>query len=134
MGIKLIKRTSEAENKKFDFSIVDEDAKKFDFINLNSRLQQFRGWLEDLQVRVKVPTPTMGWTARGSSGICYLIDGNGNGKDEVDIDIRCGTNPEEYPEFHGDIYAGKKVFKIKGIDDLTDKLIDDIVAAVKGMA
>jgi hypothetical protein len=134
MGIKLIKKTNEDENKKFDFSIVDEDAKKFDFINLNSRLQQFRGWLEDLQIKVNVPTPTMGWTARGSSGICYRIANDANGKDEVDIDIRCGTNPAEYPEFHGGIYAGGKVFKIKGIDDLTDQLIDDIVAAVKASA
>lgn len=134
MGIKLIKKTNEDENKKFDFSLVDEDAKKFDFINLNSRLQQFRGWLEDLQIKVNVPTPVMEWSSRGTSGYCYRIDGNGNGKDEVDIDIRCGTNPAEYPEFHGGIYAGGKIFRIKSIDDLTDRLIDDIVAAVKASA
>lgn len=132
MGIKLIKKTNEAEHKKFDFSITDEDAQKFDFINLNSRLQQFRGWLEDLQVKVNAPTPTMGWSARGSSGFCYRIANDANGRDEVDVDIRCGTNPAEYPEFHGGIYAGGRIFKIKNIDDLTDQLIDDIVAAVKG--
>ena len=38
MGIKLIKKTNEADDKKFDFSMVDADAKKFDY--LNSRLQK----------------------------------------------------------------------------------------------
>ena len=132
MGIELIKKTNEAEHKKFDFSITDEDARKFDFINLNSRLQQFRGWLEDLQVRANAPTPTIRWSSRGSSGFCYLIANDANGRDEVDVDIRCGTNPAEYPEFNGSIYAGGRIFKIKSIDDLTDKLIDAIVAAVKG--
>lgn len=134
MGIKLIKKTNEAERKKFDFSITDEDAQKFDFINLNSRLQKFRGWLEDLQVRVNAPTPTIAWSARGSSGFCYRIANDANGRDEVDVEIRCGTNPEEYPEFNGSIYAGGRIFKIRGIGDLTDKLIDDIVAAVKAIA
>lgn len=134
MAIKLIKKTNEAEHKKFDFSITDEDAQKFDFINLNSRLQQFRGWLEDLQVRVNAPTPTIGRSARGSSGLCYRIANDANGRDEVDMEIRCGTNPEEYPKFNGSIYAGGRIFKIKGIADLTDKLIDDIVAAVKAIA
>lgn len=134
MGIKLIKKTNEAENKKFDFSIVDADAKKFDFVNLDSRLQQFRGWLEDLQIKANVPTPTMGWSSCGGSGLCYRIANDAYRDDEVDVEIRCGTNPEEYPEFHGRIYAGGKVFKINGIDDLTDKLIDDIAAAVKGEA
>lgn len=134
MGIKLIKKTTEAENKKFDFSIVDEDAQKFDFINLNSRLQQFRGWLEDLQIKVNAPTPTMREAASGSSGYCYQIDNDARGKGAVGVDIRCGTNPEMYPEFEGSIYAGGKIFRIKGIDDLTDKLIDDIATAVKGMA
>lgn len=50
------------------------------------------------------------------------------------MEIRCGTNPEEYPEFNGSIYAGGRIFKIKGIDDLTDKPIDDIVAAVNAIA
>ncbi len=134
MGIKLIKKTNEAADKKFDFAIVDEDAQKFDFINLNSRLQRFRGWLEDLQIKVNVPTPTVGWSANGSSGYCYRIDNDANGKDAVSVDIRCGTNPEMYPEFEGSIYAGGKIFRIKGIDDLTDKLIDDIAAAVRGVA
>lgn len=131
MGIKLIKKTNEAENKKFDFSLVDEDAEKFDFINLNSRLQQFRNWFEDLQIKVNVPTPTMGWSARGTTGFCYLIANNAHRGDEVDVYVRCGTNPAEYPEFSGQIYAGGKVFKINGIDDLTDKLIDAIVAAAR---
>lgn len=134
MGIKLIKKTNEAENKKFDFSMVDEDAKKFDFINLNSRLQQFRNWFEDLQIKVNVPIPTMGWSARGSSGFCYRIANDAYRDNEVDVEISCGTNPAEYPEFSGRIYAGGKVFKINGIDDLTDKLIDDIAAAAKGEA
>lgn len=133
MKIKLVKKTSEAENKKFDFSIVDEDAQRFDFINLNSRLQQFRGWLEDLQVRVNVPTPTIIASASGSSGYCYRIANTAFDRDEVDVEIRCGTNPERYPEFEGFIYAGSEHFPINSIDDLTDKLIDDIVAA-KGNA
>lgn len=136
MGIKLIKKNNEAENRKFDFSIVDEDAKKFDFINLNSRLQQFRGWLEDLQIKVNAPTPTIKWSARGSSGFCYRIANDADGRDEVDVDvdIRCGTNPAEYPKFEGSIYAGAKRFRVNSIDDLTDKLIDDIATAVKAMA
>lgn len=129
MGIKLVKKTNEAENKKFDFSIVDEDAQQFDFINLNSRLQQFRGWLEDLQARVNVPTPTMGRSAYGSSGYCYRIANDARGG--VDVDIRCGTNPERYPKFEGSIYAGSERFRVSSIDDLTDQLIDDIVAAAK---
>lgn len=133
MGIKLIKKTNEDENKKFDFSIVDEDAKKFDFINLNSRLQQFRGWLEDLQIKVNVPTPTMGFAASGSSGFCYTIY-NGASRPTVEIDLRCGTNPDRYPEFEGSIYAGRERFQINSIDDLTDKLIDDIASIVKEKA
>ena len=132
MGIKLIKKTNEAENKKFDFSMVDADAKKFDY--LNSRLQKFRGWLEDLQIKANVPTPTIRFYAGGASGFCYRIANSAYRDDEIDVDILCGTNPEEYPEFGGEIYAGGKVFKIKGIDDLTDKLIDDIAAAAKGEA
>lgn len=134
MGIKLIKKTNEAENKKFDFSMVDADEKKFDFINLNSRLQQFRGWLEDLQIKANVPTPTIRFSAGGASGLCYLIANRAYRDDEIDVSILCGTNPEEYPKFAGEIYAGEKVFEIKGIDDLTDKLIDDIAAAAKGEA
>lgn len=136
MGIKMIKKTSEAENKKFDFSKVKEDAKKFDFINLNSRLQQFRSWLEHLQIKVNAPTPTIEWSARGSSGFCYRIANDANGRDEVDVamDIRCGTNPAEYPEFEGSIYAGAKRFRVNSIGDLTNKLIDDIATAVKAMA
>jgi len=132
MGIKLIKKTNEAENKKFDFSIVDAYAKNFDFINLNSRLQQFRGWLEDLQLRVDVPAPTVRLAVGGGNGLCYEIR---NGiTPAVTMDLRCGTNPEIYPAFKGEIRAGGKVFKINGIDDLTDKLIDDIAAAAKGEA
>lgn len=131
MGIKLIKKANEAENKKFDFSMVDEDAKKFDFINLNSRLQQFRGWLEDLQIKANVPTPTIRFAEGGTSGFCYRIVNRAYHDDEIDVNIRCGTNPAEYPEFGGEIYAGGKVFEINGIDDLTDKLIDDIAAAAK---
>lgn len=129
MGIKLIKKTNEAENKKFDFSIVDEYAKNFDFINLNSRLQQFRGWLEDLQVKVDVPTPDVRLAVGGGNGLCYVIR---NGiSSAVTIDIRCGTNPEIYPTFKGDICAGGKCFSVRSVDDLTDKLIDDIAAAAK---
>jgi hypothetical protein len=76
----------------------------------------------------------MGWTARGSSGFCYFIANNAHRDNEVDVYIRCGTNPAEYPEFSGRIYAGGKVFEINGIDDLADKLIDDIAAAAKGEA
>ena len=134
MGIKLIKKTNEDDDKKFDFSMVDADAKKFDFINLNSRLQKFRGWLENLQIKANVPTPTVKLSASGASGICYFISNSAYGDDEIDVNILCGTNPAEYPEFDGEIYAGGKVFRIKGVDDLTDKLIDDIAAAAKGEA
>lgn len=129
MGIKLIKKTNEAEYRKFDSSMVTEDEKKFNFIGLHERLEQFRSWLEDLQARVDVPTPTMGFAASGSSGFCYTIYNGARGPNAV-IDLRCGTNPERYPEFEGRIYAGSKHFQIDSIDDLTDKLIDNIVAAV----
>ena len=134
MGIKLIKKTNEAENKKFDSSVVAEDEKKFDFIGLHERLERFRGWLADLQVKVNAPTPTIEASAYGSSGYCYRIANNAGGEDEVDMGIRCGTNPERYPAFEGFIYAGSKQFPINSIDDLTDQLINDIVAAVKGDA
>lgn len=133
MGIKLIKKTNEAEHKKFDSSMVAEDEKKFDFTGLHERLEQFRGWLEDLQAKVDVPTPTMGFAASGSSGFCYTIY-NGARNPIAVIDLRCGTNPERYPKFEGNIYAGSKRFEVNSIDDLTNKLIDDIVAAVREKA
>lgn len=113
--------------------MVEEDRKKFDFINLDARLQQFRGWLEDLQIKVDVPTPAMGFAASGASGFCYTIY-NGASRPTVEIDLRCGTNPERYPKFEGTIYAGSKRFQINSADDLTDELIDDIVATVREKA
>lgn len=133
MGIRLIKKTNEAEHKKFDSSMVAEAEKKFDFISLHERLEQFRGWLEDLQTRVDVPTPTMRFAAGGTSGFCYTIY-NDVRNTSVVIDLRCGTNPERYPEFEGCIYAGSERFQVDGTDNLTGKLIDDIVAAVKEKA
>lgn len=129
MGIRLIKKTNEAEYKKFDSSMVAENEKKFDFINLHARLEQFRSWLEDLQARVNVPTPTMRFAAGGTSGFCYTISNDVHNPSVV-IDLSCGTNPERYPKFEGTIYAGSKRFRVNSIDDLTDTLIDDIVAAV----
>ena len=135
MGIKLIKKTNEAEHKKFDFSITADDAQKFDFINLNYRLQRFRGWVEDLQARVPdTETPKIYRGAYGSSGFSYYINSNVFDQGGVSFDINSGTNPEKYPKFEGSIYVGGERFRINSIGDLTAKLIEDIAATVKEKA
>lgn len=131
MGIKMIKKISENENEKFDFSIVEEDARKFDFITVKSNLQLFRVWLETLQGKVDTPTPKISWDRRTDVGFLYRIANHANGSYKVDISIRCGTNPSEFREFYGTIRAGGEIFKIADSTDFTLQLIDQIVAAVK---
>lgn len=127
--MKIKVRESKSEARSFDYSEVEQDSKKFDFVNLLSRLSQFKGWLEDLQERVpEVETPTLHWGSKGSSGYSYYI--SSHGQDKVDFNINCGTNPEEHQKFWGTIYAGGKKFRIESIDDLTDRLIEDIAAAL----
>lgn len=131
MGIKMIKKIKENSNEIFDFSMVGADARKFDFARVQSDLQLFRVWLETLQDKVDTPTPKIWWGKRTDIGYLYHIANRANGNYKVDIDIICGTNPTEFPEFRGKIRAGAKDFKIADVTDLTLQLIDDIVAAVK---
>lgn len=129
--MKIKVRESKNEARSFDYSEVEQDSKKFDFVGLLSRLSRFKGWLEDLQERVpEVGTPEIHWGSKGSSGCSYYINSSVSGQGKVDIDIKCGTNPEQFQEFWGTIYAGDKKFHIDSIDDLTDQLIEDIAKAL----
>ena len=128
-------RESKNEARSFDYSEVEQDSKKFDFVNLLSRLSQFKGWLEDLQAQVpEVETPRLCLGSQGSSGFDYHISGNVFSQGNVGFSIDCGTNPAKHQKFWGTIYAGDKKFLIDSIDDLTDQLIKDIAAAFYGKA
>ena len=138
MGIKLIKKTNEADLNKFDVSDVIDDSKKFDFINLLSRLGQFKGWVEDLHAHVSFTMPKIRYAASGSSGFCYRIS-NEDRSTQVQFSIRASTNPDKYPKFEGYIYAispketaKDKRFDINSIDDLTDALEQGIIDICKG--
>lgn len=138
MAIKLIKKTNEADVNKFDVSEVVEDSKKFDFINLLSRLNQFKNWAEELHGMVYFTMPKIHDSASGSSGYSYRIS-NEDRSSTVQFSLYAGTNPERYPKFEGYIYAispketaKDKRFDINSIDDLTDALQKEIVAICKG--
>lgn len=138
MGIKLVKKTNEADLNKFDVSDVIDDSKKFDFINLLSRLGQFKAWVEGLHAHVYFTMPKIHYAASGSSGFCYRIS-NEDRSTQVQFSIHAGTNPERYPKFEGYIYAispketaKDKRFDINSIDDLTDALEQEIVDICKG--
>lgn len=123
-----VRESKKNEARSFDYSEVEEDAKKFDFVGLLSRLSRFQKWLEDLQERVpEVETPELHWGSQGSSGFSYYINSHGYGQNGVDFNINCGTNPEQ---FWGTIYADDEKFHIDSIDDLTDELIEDIAKAL----
>lgn len=137
MGIRLIKKTNEAEGKTFDFSTVDEDAKQFDFASLHTRLAQFKEWVEKLAARVDFKMPTIYCVADGSSGYCYSISGARHAS-AVQFRIRAGTNPEDYDTFKGYIDVtspngpeGSDRIYISSIDELTDELADKIITTVK---
>ena len=138
MAIKLIKKTNEADVNKLDVSEVIEDSKKFDFINLLSRLNQFKNWVEELHGLVYFTMPKIHDSASGSSGYSYRIS-NEDRSSTVQFSLHAGTNSERYPKFEGYIYAvspketGKdKRFDINSIDDLTDALQKEIVDICKG--
>lgn len=138
MGIKLIKKTNEADVNKFNVSEVVEDSKQFDFINLLSRLDQFKNWVEELHAQVYFTMPKIHDAASGSSGYSYRIS-NEDRSSTVQFSLRAGTNPERYPKFEGYIYAispketaKDKRFDINSINDLTDALQKEIVAICKG--
>lgn len=138
MAIKLIKKTNEADVNKFNVSEVVEDSKKFDFINLLSRLDQFKNWVEELHGMVYFTMPKIHDSASGSSGYSYRIS-NEDLSSTVQFSLHAGTNPERYPKFEGYIYAispkesaKAKRFDINSIDDLTDALQKEIVAICKG--
>jgi len=138
MGIKLIKKTNEADVNKFDVSDVIEDSKKFDFINLLSRLDQFKNWVEELHGLVYFTMPKIHYAADGSSGYSYRIS-NDDFSSTVQISIYAGTNAELYPKFAGSILAVSpkgsakdKRFDINSIGDLTDALQKEIVDICKG--
>ena len=140
MGIKLIKKNNEDRADRFDFSDANEDAKQFDFVNLLSRLDLFRSWVEGLAARIEFKMPKLHYAANGSSGYCYRIS-NDDRTSPVQFRIQCGTNPERYPKFEGYITARSrkpemeaKSWDINAIEDLTDALEDSIVATVKGRA
>ena len=137
MGIKLVMKTNEADVNKFDVSDVVEDSKQFDFVNLLSRLDQFKGWVEHLHALVYFTMPKIHYAASGSSGYSYRIS-NEDRSTSVQFNIHAGTNPERYPKFEGYIYAispketaKDKRFDINSIDDLTDALEQEIVDICK---
>lgn len=138
MGIKLIKKTNEADLNKFDMSDVIDDSKKFDFINLLARLEQFKNWMEDLHAHVYFTMPKIHYAAYGASGFCYRIS-NEDRSTQVQFNIEASTNAERYAKFEGYIYAvspketaNDKSFPINSIDDLTDALAQEIVDICKG--
>lgn len=138
MGIKLVKKTNEADLNKFDVSDVIDDSKRFDFINLLIRLDLFRSWVEGLRAHVYFTMPKIYYAASGSSGFCYHIS-NGDRSTQVQFSIHASTNPDKYPKFEGYIYAispketaKDKRFDINSIDDLTDALEQEIVDICKG--
>lgn len=138
MGIKLVKKTNEADLNKFDVSDVIEDSKKFDFINLLIRLDLFRSWVEHLHAHVYFTMPKIHYAAYGASGFCYRIS-NEDRSTQVQFNIEASTNPDKYPKFEGYIYAispketaKDKRFDINSIDDLTDALEQEIVDICKG--
>ena len=141
MGIKLVKKTNEADDlNKFDVSDVVDDSKKFDFINLLARLDQFKNWVEDLHAHVYFTMPKIHYAASGSSGYCYRIS-NESRSTQVEISIYASTNPDKYEKFDGYIYAispketaKDKRFDIHSVDDLTDALAQEIVDICKGRA
>jgi hypothetical protein len=138
MGIKLVKKTNEADLNKFDVSDVIDDSKKFDFINLLARLEQFKNWMEDLHAHVYFTMPKIHYAAYGASGFCYRIS-NEDRSTQVQFNIEASTNAERYAKFEGYIYAvspketaNDKSFPINSIDDLTDALAQEIVDICKG--
>lgn len=138
MGIKLVKKTNEAGPNKFDVSDVIDDSKKFDFINLLSRLGQFKSWVEGLHAHVYFTMPKIHYAASGPSGVWYRIS-NEDRSTQVQFSIHASTNPDKYPKFEGYIYAispketaKDKRFDINSIDDLTDALEQEIVDICKG--
>lgn len=138
MGIKLVKKTNEADLNKFDVSDVIDDSKKFDFINLLARLSQFKAWVEGLHAHVYFTMPKIHDAASGSSGFCYRIS-NEDRSTQVQFSIHASTNPDRYPKFEGYIYAispketaKDKRFDINSIDDLTDALEQEIIDICKG--
>ena len=123
---------------KFDVSDVIGDSKRFDFINLLSRLDLFRSWVEGLHAHVYFTMPKIHYAASGSSGFCYRIS-NEDRSTQVQFSIHASTNPDKYPKFEGYIYvispketAKDKRFDINSIDDLTDALEQEIVDICKG--
>lgn len=140
MGIKLIKKNNEAGGSAhtFDFTEVKEDAKRFDFINLESRLSIFKDWVEYLHALVYFTMPKIHDAASGSSGFSYRIS-NEDLSSTVQFSLHASTNPDRYPKFEGYIYAvspketaKNKRFDINSIDDLTDALQKEIVDICKG--
>lgn len=127
--MKIKVRESKDEARSFDYSEVEEDAKRFDFEGVKARLHRFQGWLEGLQSVVPgVKTPMLRWSSQGSSGFNYRISERLDSP--VEFEIECGTNPEKFQEFWGTIYAGGKKFAINSVQDLTDQLIEDIAKAL----
>lgn len=138
MGIKLVKKTNEADLNNFDMSDVIDDSKKFDFFNLLSRLSLFKTWVEGLHARVHFTMPKIHYTARGTSGFCYRISSEDRSS-QVQFNIVASTNPARDPKFEGYIYAINpkatvidKRFDITSIEDLTDGLEEEIVNICKG--
>lgn len=138
MRIKLDRKTNEASASKFDVSDVIEDSKKFDFINLLSRLSQFKIWVEELRAHVYFTMPEIYYAERDDNGYSYRIS-NGDRSATVQFSIYAGTNAEHYSKFKGYILAispketaKDKRFDINSIDDLTDALQKEIVDICKG--
>lgn len=109
-----VKESKKQEAAGFDYSMVAEDAKKFDFGTLLDSLKEFDDWFGTLQERCdgKAPVPTLRRGAWGASGYRYYLQSPDDGP--ITFDLQCDT----HGYFEGRIYAGSQKFIINDIDDL----------------
>lgn len=133
--MKITVRESKKNEARFDvdYSMVEEDAKRFDFGRALSDLGKFNQWFMKLFERSgrAIKAPSIRRSAWGSSGYCYELEENSDGTAPIAFAISCSTNPERYQGFEGTIHVGRKRFQVSSANDLTDKLINDIMTAMK---
>lgn len=128
-----VQESKKNEAKSFDYKDVEDDAKQFDFQSVLDSLSIFKGWLKSLHSAVgSFDDPALTPSAHGSSGYCYRIHSAVSAP--IDFSIRCGTNPERYPEFEGSISVGREYFDVKSTKDLNGALVKKIAAAYKKAA
>lgn len=124
------KYESKNEAKAFDFTKVEDDARKYDFGRVLRRLRFFNEWLEKLHEKVgSFEDPVIVTASAGTSGYTYEITSSTSAP--IDFSIKCSTNPDVSPMFNGAIYVGGAKYNIRGVADLTDALIEQLQSAIK---